>query len=149
MPGTPDSELRSAALTSSFDTSPHLDAAPAILAPQGASLQLPPIAATLHAAGIVNDQPVAPPGDAEQFLAAARHDLPFESPITLGLPMAVSPAMRPTLKAGPFDGPSRPFHLNLLGPAQAYSVNAAGALRPTFVLTSARLPILTPSLRFL
>ncbi len=143
MPGTPDPGLRSAALTASFDTSPHLDAARAILASQDASLQLPLMAATLHAAGIVSAQPVAPPSaDTEQFLLAARSDLPFESPITLGLPIAVSPAMRPTLKAGPFDGPSGPFHLNLFGPAQAYSVIASGALRPTFVLTSGRLPIL-------
>jgi hypothetical protein len=146
MPGTPDPGLRSAALTSSFDNSPHLDAARAILAPKDASLQLPPVAAALHAAGIVSAQPVAPlSADAEQFLTAARHDLPFESPVTLGLPVAVSPAMRPTLKAGPFDGPSGPFHLNLFGPAQTYSVIAAGAPRPTFVLTSGRLPIFTPS----
>lgn len=146
MPGTPDPGLRSAALTSSFDTSPHLDAARAILAPQDASLQLPPAAATLHAAGIVSAQPVAPPSaDAEQFLAAARQDLPFESPVALGLPIAVSPAMRPTLKAGPFEGPSGPFHLNLFGPAQTYSVIAAAAPRPTFVLTSGRRPIFTPS----
>lgn len=146
MRGTPDPGLRSAALISSFDISPHLDAARAILARQEASLQLPPVAAALHAAGIVSAQPVAPlSADGEQFLTAARHDLPFESPVTLGLPVAVSPAMRPTLKAGPFDGPSGPFHLNLFGPAQTYSVIAAGAPRPTFVLTSGRLPIFTPS----
>ena len=60
MPGTPDPGLRGAALTSSFDNSPHLDVARAILAREHASLQLPPAVATLHAAGIVSAQPVAP-----------------------------------------------------------------------------------------
>src|SRR5438874_10072488 len=88
-------EMRSAALTDAFDPSDQLDAARVLLEKQGAKLQLPPMVAALQAAGfttvVPTTTPAKPSGD---FASAARQDLPFESPVELGFPVATPPAIR-------------------------------------------------------
>src|SRR5438552_14730393 len=126
MPKTDDLGSRSAALTDTFESSEYLDAARELFAKQGDALALPPIPAALHAAGIVGSVTVSPSTKATEYLAAARHDLPFESPVELGLPIASAPAMRSTVEAGPFRGASGLFRLRLYGPAQGYSIYASG-----------------------
>lgn len=135
----PEPRSRSATLTDTFDQDEHLDTARALFERHGEELALPPLAAALHAAGLTAAyKPV--PTEAPEFVTAARHDLPFDTPADLGLPVARAPAMRPTRTAGPFRGATGPFWIRLFGPARAYSIFAAGAPRPTFVLTHGRLP---------
>jgi hypothetical protein len=103
MRGASDSELRSAALSGAFDLNEQLDTARTLLEKQGAKVELPPMLAALEAAGF--SYPVSastPPKSGTDFASAARQDLPFESPVQLGLPVATSPAIRATSVAGPF-----------------------------------------------
>ena len=135
-------EVRSAALTHSFDPSEQLATARALLAKQGAKLQLPPRLAGLQAAGFTALSPTTeaakPAGD---FASAARQDLPFESPVDLGLPVATPPAIRASAVEGPFRGATGLFWMRFYGPVQGLSISAAGAARPTFFVTRGRLPL--------
>jgi hypothetical protein len=145
MPPASETELRSAALTDAFDPSEQLDAARVLLAKQGAKLQLPPMVAALQAAGFTAVVPAAPSRESADFVSAARQDLPFESPVELGLPVATPPAIRPGSVEGPFRGATGLFWMRFYGPVHGYSISAAGAPRPTFFLTRGRLPVFAGS----
>jgi hypothetical protein len=136
-----ETELRSAALTHAFDPSDQLDAARVLLAKQGAKLQLPPMVAALQAAGFRAVVPAAPSRESADFVSAARQDLPFDSPVELGLPVATPPAIRPGSVEGPFRGATGFFWMRFYGPVHGYSISPAGAPRPTFFLTRGRLPV--------
>jgi len=141
MRGANDSKLRSAALTGAFDLNEQLDAARTLLEKQGAKVELPPMLAALEAAGF--SYPVStgtPAKSATDFASAARQDLPFESPVELGLPVATPPAIRAISVAGPFRGATGLFWMRFYGPVHGYSISAAGAPRPTFFVTRGRLP---------
>ena len=141
MPLARDSELRSAALTGAFERADQLDSARVLLGRQDAKVELPPMLAALHAAGFSYPvSPSTPSTSAMAFASAARQDLPFESPVTLGLPVATAPAIRAASVEGPFHGATGPFWMRFYGPPGGHSISAAGAPRPTFFVTRARLP---------
>src|SRR5580765_1325824 len=87
-----ETELRSAALTDALDPSEQLDTARVLLERQGTKLQLPLMMAALQAAGFTAAVPTTTPSKTGQdFASAARQDLPFVSPVELGLPVATPP----------------------------------------------------------
>jgi len=131
--------LRSDALLDAFDDSEDVVAARALVARLGAAVELPPLSAALHAAGLTASRAAAA-GETAELATAARSDLPFVAPVDLGLPIARAPAMRASRVAGPFRGPTGSFWVHLFRSARAVSIFAAGDARPTFVITRARLP---------
>ena len=139
---TPKStDSRSAALTDTFDRDELLDAARELFQKQGEGLALPPSAEALLAAGLGTQLPPASGSSrAGEFVTAARHDLVFESPVNLGLPLATAPAMRAAAEAGPFPAASGSFTVRLFGPVETLSIHGPGTQQATFVLTRARRP---------
>lgn len=130
---------RAAAVTDAFDDNLDLDTVRMLLAIHDASVTLSPFATALHEAGLAVDRATAD-APLRDYVTAARHDLPFDVPVNLGLPITTAPAIRPTRRSGPFTGLTGQFWLWLFGPAQAEQVWTPSGSRPALVLTAARLP---------